>query len=394
MLSIAATPAGCYPRYTGLIMTRSSRCQPTVTAGRTRQPNPPAINRLRRSLLAWYASHQRRLPWRCPPTATPNPYHVLVSEMMLQQTQVATVTGYFHRFVHQFPTIEALAAAPEQRVLRHWQGLGYYRRARYLHAAAGKIVRDYQGRVPDTISQLLTLPGVGRYTAGAVASIAFGRRAAILDGNVARVLSRWYAIKQPIDRPEVRDTLWRLALALVPAKHPGPFNEAMMDLGATVCLPRGPQCGQCPMARACQAKRLGLVEQIPMKAPRRPPQKVTHHVLAIRRDGRYLFQQRPDQGLWSAMWQMPTVEDLPQRSARGEHLRDWAIANLRLNTLLPCRCGGFAHQTTHRTIGFVVWTTRVESGRLPRAAGQWRRLDRLDDLPLANPQRRIVAMLA
>lgn len=337
------------------------------------------------------------MPWRTARGNTPPPYHTLVSEAMLQQTQVATVIAYFQRFIRAFPTLLSLAQADEQQVLRLWQGLGYYRRARNLHAAAKQIVDQHGGQVPDNVEQLMTLPGVGRYTAGAIASIAFGRQAAILDGNVTRVLARWYAIDKPIDAPDVIKKLWELAQELVPPGRPGDFNQAMMELGATFCLPmpKSPRCDACPVAKQCQAYAQGNVESLPVKTARPTPQRVTHHVVAIEHNGRYLFQLRPDKGLWSKMWQMPTVE-APTRPMGTARLRQWVEDQLNLKTSFSCppaRVGQFTHATTHRLIQFVLWHVEIQSGRLPRGIGQWRRLDRLDDLPLSNPQGRVVEML-
>ncbi|MEX0744483.1 MAG: A/G-specific adenine glycosylase, partial [Phycisphaeraceae bacterium] len=280
---------------------------PLTTAAVDRLP------RLRRALRRWYVANHRALPWRTPPNGgavPPDPYHVLVSEAMLQQTQVATVVAYFERFIAAFPTVEALATADEQQVLRHWQGLGYYRRARHLHAAARRIAADHAGRVPDTVDALLALPGVGRYTAGAVASIAFDRRAPILDGNVARVLARWFAVDELIDQPAGRATLWRLAERVLPQRSVGDFNQALMELGALVCTPSAPKCDTCPVASLCDAKRAERVAELPRRSPRKVPRAVRHVVAAVERDGRYLFEQRPGDGLWSNMWQLPTHESL------------------------------------------------------------------------------------
>lgn len=364
----------------------------------------PNIPQLRRALLRWYDKYHRVLPWRVARGSRPDPYYTLVSEAMLQQTQVATVVDYFQRFMAQFPTLRSLAQADEQQVLRLWQGLGYYRRARNLHAAAKRIANQHGGQVPDDVEQLMTLPGVGRYTAGAIASIAFGRQAAILDGNVTRVLARWYAINKPIDDPIVVKKLWSLAQELVPSGRPGDFNQAMMELGATVCLPlpKSPRCDACPVAGQCRAFTQGSVDSLPVKVSRPTQQRVTHHVVAIERRGSYLFQQRPNTGLWSKMWQMPTVE-APTRPMGPARLRQWVEDQFNLKTPPPCpphlpsspphRVGQFTHATTHRIIQFVLWHTQIQSGRLPRGTGQWRRLDRLDDLPLPNPQGRVVQML-
>jgi len=361
-------------------------------------PGADSVRALRRALLGWYRKHHRALPWRAAPGGTHgpeavgvhavNPYHVLVSEAMLQQTQVATVVPYFERFVGAFPTLAALAAADEQHVLAHWQGLGYYRRARHLHAAARLCVERFGGRVPATVEELLELPGVGRYAAGAIASIAYRVRAPILDGNVARVLARLFAIDEPVDTTAARHRLWALAEALVPAKHPGDFNQALMELGATVCTPRDPKCMFCPVRGRCAAFGQGRVAELPRVSPRKAPQAVTHRVVAVRRGGRLLFEQRPDGGLWSAMWQHPTAEAL-----NGTPIGAWAEARFGLVLDEPRALGAFTHQTTHRTIRFEVFSARTAGGRLRRGAGVWRSPDALDDLPMANPQRRVCAMV-
>ena len=371
---------------------------------------------LRPRLLNWYRAHHRKLPWRAAPKTKPagsrarsrgpssdkttgfsqptkpNPYHVLVSEFMLQQTQVATVIAYFLRFVARFPTVDRLAKSDEQEVLRLWQGMGYYRRARNLHAAAQQIVHRYGGQVPDDVGALMELPGVGRYTAGAVASIAFGRRIAVLDGNVTRVLTRWSGIDQPPDQPRVRDGLWGLAQHLVPHSAPGDFNQALMELGATTCLPRQPHCGRCPVSGSCFAYREQRVDQLPAIQQRRQPKRVQHHIVAVTRRNRYLFHRRPGRGLWANMWQLPTVEQT--HTTRGSGVTSQSISSqFGLIAAEPQKIGGFQHQTTHRRILFTVWHSCVEGGRLRARSGVWRKLDDLDDLPLANPQRRAIAIL-
>jgi A/G-specific adenine glycosylase len=346
------------------------------------------VRGLRRGLLRWYRTHHRKLPWRPTPGQRPDPYHTLVSEAMLQQTQVATVIPYFERFIAAFPTLADLADADEQAVLTRWQGLGYYRRARNLHAAARLCVKEHDGRVPASLDALLDLPGVGRYTAGAVASIAFGRRAPILDGNVARVLARWVALDQPIDQPAIRRRLWSLAQTLVPPRNPGDFNQAMMELGATLCTPREPRCMACPVRQHCRAFAEGRTAELPITTPRKAPQTVTHRVLAIRRGRRFLFEQRPDHGLWSAMWQCPTLE-----KPENPSLAAWAHQRFGLTITEPQTLDAFTHQTTHRTIRFLVHRAQVTAGRLRPGAGQWRHLHDLDDLPLPNPQRQVVTLL-
>ena len=326
-----------------------------------------------------------------------DPYHVLVSELMLQQTQVATVIDYFNRFIEAFGSIAELAAADEQDVLRLWQGLGYYRRARHLHAAAKQIVAEHGGQIPGEMDALLALPGVGRYTAGAIASIAFGRAEPIVDGNVSRVFARLTAIDEPIDRGDVKLRLWDEARELVSGAAraagygPGDLNQAMMELGAMVCTPRGPQCLLCPVRRQCAAYERGEPELYPVAAARRAPRAVVHRVMAVRRGGRYLFQQRGDDGLWSGMWQLPTLED-----ARSENVGNpeaWFAQRFGMQLERGEMVERFTHMTTHRKIAFEVWAAEVRGGRLRPRTGQWRGLDDVGDLPMANPQRRVVKVL-
>lgn len=367
-------------------------------------------------LLKWYHANRRDLPFR--PTdgsggRKANPYHVLVSEAMAQQTQIATVVPYFERFVAAFPTVADLAAAEEQRVLTLWQGLGYYRRARNLHKAARMIVEDCGGQVPRTVDDLLQLPGVGRYTAGAIASVAYNQPAPIVDGNVARVFARYFGITEPIDKPATLKTLWGLAEKLVETSGtPRDFNQGVMELGALVCTPKSAKCLVCPLRGSCRAYCAGRVEALPVKTPKKRPTAVTHTVLAIQRGNRFLFEQRPAEGLWSNMWQLPTVEAPPRAAvsatraseaprggdtaARGKkadfprYIRD--RFDLTISTLEPVT--HFTHQTTHRTIRFEVVRCPVTAGRLRRGSGVWRGLENLDDLPLARPQTLAVEKLS
>lgn len=329
------------------------------------------------------------MPWRPTPERPANPYHVLVSEAMLQQTQVATVIPYFNRFIASFPTLTALADADEQEVLTQWQGLGYYRRARHLHAAAKAVVQQHHGQVPDHAKALLALPGVGRYTAGAVASVAYDTPEPIVDGNVARVYARFYGLHDAVDRPDTLKTLWALAQANVVASNsPRHFNQSVMELGALVCTPKTPNCTACPLKQACKALADDTVDRLPVKTPKKKPTAVTHQVLAIyrqtQRGDRYLFVQRPAQGLWSRMWQFPTDETGNQDLA----------GDLGLKTAAPTPVTDFVHPTTHRTVHFYIHRARVLSGRLRPQKGVWRPLNRLSDLPLAKPQQQAVAGVA
>ena len=360
-------------------------------------PAPARRAAVRRRLLTWYRRNARRLPWRADPTRSEDdgavdPYHVLVSEAMLQQTQVTTVIDYFHRFIEAFPTLADLAAADEQRVLSLWQGLGYYRRARHLHRAAREVVQRRGGRIPMTAAELTALPGIGRYTAGAIASIAFQQREPVLDGNVARVLARLEGIGTIIDETSTQHHLWQLAALLLPKKRPGDFNQALMELGATTCTPRTPACEHCPLRGLCRARADGLTTLLPRRRGRKPPQPVTHHIVAIERGGRYLFEQRPDDGLWAGMWQLPVHEALDE-AAEPDALASWVHERFGLEITLPAAMHRFTHVTTHRMIAFHLWRATCHRGRLRPATGLWRHLNDLAGLPLANAQHRAIEYL-
>jgi len=275
-------------------------------------------------LLRWYAQHARRLPWRAQGSSSPDPYRVWVSEVMLQQTRVETVIPYFERWMERFPSIAALAAASQQQVLAAWEGLGYYSRARSLHRAAQIVAAEYGGQLPGDVRSLRNLPGIGRYTAGAIASIAFGLDQPALDGNIRRVLARLFNVAEDIRSTAGERRLWDLAEWHLPPGRAGDYNQALMDLGATLCTPRSPDCRHCPLAEYCQARALGLQEQRPVIAPRPaiPHYTVTAAVIAspvaLPPDGlivahpgsrqdtpRYLIAQRPAHGLLGGLWEFP-----------------------------------------------------------------------------------------
>ncbi|MBB5518958.1 A/G-specific adenine glycosylase [Amphiplicatus metriothermophilus] len=261
-------------------------------------------------LLAWYDAHARDLPWRIGPAARkqgarPDPYAVWLSEVMLQQTTAATVRRRYADFIARWPTVEALAAAPLDEVLGAWAGLGYYARARNLHACARAVARDRGGAFPDTEEELRALPGVGRYTAAAIAAIAFDRPAAVVDGNVERVLARLFAVETPL--PAGKTAIRAKAEALAPHERPGDFAQAMMDLGAMVCTPRKPACGVCPLSDVCRARRDGNPELYPRKAPRgdKPVRRGAAFAL-FAPDGAVLLERRPPEGLLGGMLGLPT----------------------------------------------------------------------------------------
>jgi len=260
-------------------------------------------------LLAWYRRGNRDLPWR----RSKNPYYIWISEIMLQQTRVETVIPYFNRFVAQFPTVDALADAPEEEVLKAWEGLGYYSRARNLQAAVREVQESYGGVVPDEPEAIAQLKGVGPYTAGAILSIAYDKPEPAVDGNVMRVLSRFFELEDDIAKPATRVRIEKLARELIPTEPgaAGDFNQGLMELGATVCTPRSPHCLVCPVMARCKARLAGRVDELPVKTKAKPPRPEARAVALVAgsgaREGRLLIRQRPQDGLLARMWELPHV---------------------------------------------------------------------------------------
>jgi A/G-specific adenine glycosylase len=346
-------------------------------------------------LLDWYDQNRRDLPWRLPRDSAPgarlDPYHVWVSETMLQQTQAATVIPYFTRFIEEFPTIRSLAQADQQQILRLWQGLGYYSRARNLHKAAIRVVENYKGELPPNLQQLQALPGVGPYTAGAIASIAFGIRAPVIDGNVARVLCRLDRIEADPRQSLTRQRLWRRAEQLVPQDRAGDFNSALMELGATVCTARNPECSTCPLRTICKARAAGIQHRIPMPRARHATPLVRRWTLCIRRGNRWLIEQRPETGRWAGMWQFATI---PASGAEPSARTVQSAFSIRTDQ--PRRIGAIAHSLTHRRYEFGIFVcaaTRRSTVTVKRSCA-WVSLDKLDAYPLPRPHLRIAKMLA
>ena len=278
----------------------------------TKRPQPDA-------LLAWYDRHRRRLPWRALPGEPVDPYRVWLSEIMLQQTTVAAVGPYYERFVGQWPTVQALADAPQEDVLRDWAGLGYYARARNLHACAQAVAGEFGGRFPDTEEGLRALPGIGPYTAAAIAAIAFDRPAAAVDGNVERVISRVYGIETPM--PAAKEDIRARTEDLVPHDRPGDFAQALMDLGATICTPKRPACALCPWYGACVGQARGIEESLPVKGPKKErPLRRGAAFWAERGNGSVLIVRRPPKGLLGGMdglWLTPLKHDIDPAEARS-----------------------------------------------------------------------------
>lgn len=260
-------------------------------------------------LLAWYDCHARTMPWRVGPLdrqsgARPDPYRVWLSEIMLQQTTVAAVQAYFLKFINLWPTVNDLAAAEDARVMAEWAGLGYYARARNLLKCARTVAGEYNGHFPSTREELLTLPGIGPYTAAAVSAIAFDRVETVVDGNVERVMARLFAVRTPL--PQAKPELTALAATLTPYERPGDYAQAVMDLGATVCTPKNPACGICPWVHACKARADGIQLDLPGREPKKPkPVRMGIAYIARREDGAWLLERRPDRGLLGGMLGWP-----------------------------------------------------------------------------------------
>lgn len=329
---------------------------------------------------AWFRKNRRTLPWRTRRSA----WRSLVSELMLQQTQVARVVEKFIPFMERFPDPASLAAADEQEVLAMWQGLGYYRRARNLKRSAEYIVQHFGGRTPLDVDDLLQLPGVGRYTAGAVASIAGRRRVPIVDGNVQRVLARLHADDADPSSRDAIDRAWQRAGALVEAcDRPDHLNEGLMELGALVCTPGVPDCGTCPVASGCSAKRSGRQGRIP--PPKRAAIKIEvhHHAVVIKRKGRLLMEQRGDDGIWAGLWQVPTVES-KRKLVPSQVQRRCGIELAGID-----RLGSFTHVLSHRRIHVHVFRGSIAAG-VRAGVGTWCTSSQMERLPVSNAVVRIL----
>jgi A/G-specific adenine glycosylase len=327
----------------------------------------PKASEVSRLLVEWYLRVRRDLPWR----RTTEPWPVLLSEIMLQQTRVAAVIPYYEKFLRRFPTPAALAAAPEQEVLALWSGLGYYARARNLQRAA-RAIAD-RGGFPETHEGILGLPGVGEYTAAAVASISFGVPVAVLDGNVIRVISRLTADQGDIGATATKVRLREQAQSWLDPRRPADFNQALMELGATVCLPKTPQCLLCPVRDHCQARRLGLENELPVKLRKRDPIREALQLFVVEKDGKLLMRQRDSaEGLLAGFWELPEGRDLPQ--ARRTR-----------------KLGSFRHSITRFDYEIEVW--RAQAGKAPNGF-RWLRFAELPGLPLATTARKALQLAA
>ncbi len=349
-----------------------------------------AIEVQRRSLLVWYADARRDLPWR----HSRDPYVIWVSEIMLQQTQVKTVIPYYHRWLAQFPTIEHLASADLQQVLKAWEGLGYYTRARNLHACAQEIMQRHGGIFPTQLEDVLALPGIGRTTAGGILSAAFNQPVAILDGNVKRVLARLVALAVPPGKATKQ--LWQLSESLLDPEQPRDFNQALMDLGATVCVPKNPDCHSCPWAPHCQAYNLGIQSRLPMRETSSPlPHKTIGVAVIWNQQGQILIDRRRPEGLLGGLWEFPggkiepgeTIEECIKREIQEELGIEIEVGD-RLITI--------DHAYSHFRVTLTVHHCRHLAG-VPQPIEcdeiRWVTLDEIDQFPFPKANTQIIAAL-
>jgi A/G-specific adenine glycosylase len=341
---------------------------------------------LARRLLSWFEKNRRDLPWR----RTKDPYAIWLSEVMLQQTRVTTVLDYYPRFLRKYPTVERLARADLADVLGSWSGLGYYRRARALHAGAREVVEKYGGKLPADAASLREISGIGPYTAGAISSIAFGAREALVDGNVARVLARIFAMTCDVRTPAGMKEMWRVAEGLVPASDPGSFNESLMELGAMVCVPGEPRCGECPVSDLCEGRAKGLAAELPRATKKKAPREVDMMALVARRGARLLLGQRRAAGLFGGLWEPPMVE---LASADGGEKSLRSLLGSRIVELQVM--GEQTHVLTHRKIRVTIATGGLAGE--PSASGggaydrfDWREATDLGSLGMSSLARKIL----
>jgi A/G-specific adenine glycosylase len=373
---------GCARNALGRFVRQCHRLRNVVTLA------PRQLASLGHKLLAWYRANRRDLPWR----RGRDPYRIWLAEIMLQQTRIAAVLPYYERFLVRFSTVRALARARESEVLKYWAGLGYYSRARNLHRAAKEIVAEHDAQFPSTIDSALALPGIGNYTAAAILSIAFDVPLAALDGNVARVLARLFAIRGDLRAPKTWNRLAATAQQLLPPQSPGDWNQALMELGETVCTPRSPQCARCPISRQCKARTLGLEDKLPAAHRKHTParMRIAAAVLLDPR-GRTLLTKVPgahDSALFSRLWQFPAVA---VASKNGEAARELSAhlqstLNLAPRSLLPLPAA--SHTVTYRQLTLLPFLARMKT--LPDSpACRTIFLENLTTLPVSSATRKI-----
>lgn len=353
----------------------------------TEQSLPWPAEEVSRRLLAWYGREGRDLPWR----RTRDPYRIWLSEIMLQQTGVTAVIPYYERFLAAFPSVAQLAAAPLEQVLQLWAGLGYYRRARFLHQAAGAVMSRHGGRFPEGLEDIMALPGVGRSTAGAIVSIAFDCKAPILDGNVRRVLCRLLAVPGDPRSGKVEKRLWQWADTLTPADRPHDYAQAIMDLGATVCTPRRPVCRECPLSGLCEAFWRGVPEQFPQRGARKTVPLVRQVAVLIEHQGCFLVRRRPLEGMLGGLWEFPAAA-IPAGGSAEETVR--MLLAEEGGSARPEPAGTVRHAYSHFKVELQVFFCRTgEAGRVAEDDRRWLPLRDLVDWPLHGSHKKALGLL-
>jgi len=366
------------------------------------------MNRLASKLLAWYQINKRTPPWR----DHPDPYAVWASEIMLQQTRVETVIPYFEKWMRLFPDIQSLASASEQDVLNAWEGLGYYSRARNLHKAARIVAEQYNGELPRNLAELRKLPGIGRYTLGAIASMAFGMDVSALDGNIKRVYARIFDVMEPVDSPAGEKRLWKIADENLPKGQAGDYNQALMDLGATICVPKNPRCLICPVMKLCKARQNGTQNERPVLSPKKVVPHYVHAAAVIIERGRVLLAQRPSTGLLGGMWEFPNgrvngdpARELPNALKNGYKLRVRVIRSPRTERRgsdrlshsrsadKPGELGTVQHGYSHFSVTVHVFQCELISTSKETNL-KWVSLNKLQDYPMGKIDRQIARMIA
>lgn len=319
------------------------------------------------------------MPWR----ETKDPYKIWVSEIMLQQTQVQTVIPYYEKWTQRFPDLASLASAPEEEALKFWAGLGYYRRARMLHKAAKELVgqNGKKASLPSSVEELLKLSGIGRYTAGAIASIAFDLKAPILDGNVIRILTRIFALKDDVAKPKTIQKLWEISESLLPDKNTGDFNQAMMELGATVCVPQNPKCGICPVQKNCAAFKTGSPEDFPVKSNREKLEKIKTAAFILRNNGKVLLERQPSSGRWGGLWMFP------HGKTKEEVIERFKLSGGKTKKALTV-----SHGFTKYLVSLEVFETQARNTVCEKDQS-WFEITSLAEMPLPAPHRKIAGHL-
>jgi A/G-specific adenine glycosylase len=342
-------------------------------------------SKIQTNLLRWFKKNKRDLPWR----KTRDPYAIWVSEIMLQQTQVTTVIPYYQKFLKSFPTLRHLAKANLSKVLKVWEGLGYYSRARNLHRASQIVLNHFHGKIPDTLKDLLSLPGIGRSTAGAILSFAFHKEAPILDGNAKRVLSRLFAVSGSPGERKTEQLLWKISESLIPKGFSNPFNQALMDLGSMICTPKDPRCTECPLQSYCKGRTIGYPERFPLKTIKKKIPHIEAVSAVIQKDEKVLLHRRPPVGLLGGLWEFPNWRIEEKRMARLRlrlRLRNHIKKEMGMNIEVKEPMGTFHQTYSHFKLTLNVFKCEVIDGR---GRGKWVCMRDFDQFAMSRIHRKI-----